>query len=325
MRVNLNVVSHTRGSQTEGTYGPLQVGGLVRFIQGQQLANGWLIDLHDLRSSGHEICNLIAQNQRNVIRSVTDGLVITDKRPCQHGHRPGEHSLDGKVSHVCRCLVPLHRHRLWPGDITVENRRPHAAGTIALDPAIGGGKVAVQLLREVLHHVVALRFTVNQHIEPQFFLLFNGRSNFSEHCRLVVSWGELSRAQLRTCTTNAIGLREGTDCGGRQRRQVKGLSLSRLASCKRGTSPVAVLDCRQSFTNFRLNNPLRLCPRCQCCPGLPQHLQIRGIELAVIQLGIKRPRQKGHLGNFLIAEGQPLQHLGIFFARVFRGQGVRDM
>src|SRR5574340_489430 len=58
---------------------------------------------------------------------------------------------------------------------------PGAAAAVGLYPAILRKRVTLQLLAEVLDHVIALGFAVHQNIKPQGFLFFDGILNFPLH------------------------------------------------------------------------------------------------------------------------------------------------
>jgi hypothetical protein len=60
---------------------------------------------------------------------------------------------------------PVDGHRVAARDVPVEDRWPHATGSIGLHPAVLRGEEPVELLGEVLHHVVAFRLAVHQHVE----------------------------------------------------------------------------------------------------------------------------------------------------------------
>ncbi len=111
--------------------------------------------------------HLVADRQRDLVGGVGQRLVVADERPRQDRHRAGQHALDRLVGQRLRVGGPVDRHRRGPGDVTVEDRRAHAAAAVGLHPAVLGGGEAVQLLGEVLHHVVALRLAVHQHVQAE--------------------------------------------------------------------------------------------------------------------------------------------------------------
>ena len=118
---------------------------------------------------------------------------------------------------------PLNGHGLRAGDVADDDRRTGAAGAIRLDPAVVGDHEAVEQLREVLHHVVALRLAVDQHVDAQALLQLDDRGDLVL-LRLDVG-GVVDDAGLVVGARLAhlVGLREGADGGGRQLRQVQRL------------------------------------------------------------------------------------------------------
>lgn len=147
------------------------------------------------------------------------GLIIAYEGPCQDGHWPREHALDEVVSHTRRGRVPTHRHRMRARDITEENRRAHTARTITLHPTIRGGEITIELFREVLHHVIALWLTMDQHVQAQLFLALNDSADLGKHRRLVIIAAQITATQLRSGAANICSLWEGANGCRRQLRQ----------------------------------------------------------------------------------------------------------
>ena len=106
-------------------------------------------------------------------------------------------------------------------DVTKENRRPHAATAVGLHPAVLGGEESVQLLGEILHHVVAFRFAVHQHIEAEMLLQLDHIGDLSLHPAGVLGLVDLAGDQRRAGLTDLDGLRKRPDRRGRQRRQMQ--------------------------------------------------------------------------------------------------------
>ena len=92
-------------------------------------------------------------------------LVVADERPGQHGDRAGEHALDRLVGERLRVAGPRDGHRVRAGHVAVQDRRAHAARCRTTAPSRWRGRESVQLLGEVLHHVVALGLAVHQDVE----------------------------------------------------------------------------------------------------------------------------------------------------------------
>ena len=227
--VDLDGIGCPGRCQSEAAHGPLQVGRLVGLAQRQELADGGLIDLDDLGAGVDEVADLITQGQGHLVGGVSEGLVVAHEAPGEHRYWAGEHALDGLVGEALRHLVPFHGHRLWAVHIAVDDWWADAAGAIALHPRVVSGEVAFQLLAEVLHHVVALRLAVDEHVEPQCFLAADHVANFVDHGLLVGLSVDLASTPPRPRAADFPSLWEGADGGGRQWRQVEGLALSFLA------------------------------------------------------------------------------------------------
>lgn len=167
MRVDLGGVRDAGGGQPESPYRPTQVLGLVGATQRQQFTQRRLVDLDDRDAGGLQIHGLVANRQRHLVGGIGQRLVVTHERPRQNRHRPGQHALHRFVGQRLRVGDPLDRHRPRPGHVAVQDRRTHTAAAVGLHPAVLGSEETRQLLGEVLHHVVALRFAVHQHVEPE--------------------------------------------------------------------------------------------------------------------------------------------------------------
>ena len=111
---------------------------------------------------------------------------------------------------------------------------------------------------------------MNQHVQAQLLLQLDDRGNLVTQEAVQLLGGNLARTSLRTAAANLSGLREGTDGGGRQLRQVQ-VSLSRMAnvngrtvkvlgshSCGAGTNLVVVLARVGGEASQRLVSSLQL-------------------------------------------------------------------
>ena len=189
--------------------------------QRQQLAQRRLVDLDDADARGHEIVDLVAQCERDLVRGLRERLVVPDERPGQDRHRPGEHALHRTLGEGLRVRRPADRHRTGPGHVAEQDRRTHAPAAVRLHPAELRGREPVQLLGEVLHHVVALRLAVHQHVEPDLLLQPDHPFDLGPHRRVVRRLVDPAGAQVRPGPAYLGGLRERADRGGRQWRQVQ--------------------------------------------------------------------------------------------------------
>src|SRR5690606_15314688 len=107
--------------------------------------------------------------------------ILARERPHQHGHRASQHALHHLVGQTLGIADPLHGHRLRAAQITDDHRRFDATRTIALYPAETGEGITVELLGEVLDHVVTLGLAVYQHIQAETLLHLHGFTDFAVH------------------------------------------------------------------------------------------------------------------------------------------------
>ena len=168
--VYLGGVGGARGGKAERADGPVEVGGLVGDGQGQQLAQRGLVDLDDADAGGLEVLDLVTQGQRHLVGGVTEGLVVAHKAPGEDRDGAGEHALDGGVGEGLGERRPFDRDGFRARDIPPQDGGACAAAAVTLHPAVGGDGEPVEVLGEVLHHVVTLGFAVHEHIEADVLL-----------------------------------------------------------------------------------------------------------------------------------------------------------
>ena len=65
------------------------------------------------------------------------------------------------------------------GDIAVDDRWANVPRTEALHPAMAGESETLQLFAKILHHVVALKLAVNEHVNADLLLEADGTFNLS--------------------------------------------------------------------------------------------------------------------------------------------------
>ena len=104
-----------------------------------------------------------------------------------------------------------------------------AARAIALHPAVLADHHAIEQFAEVLHHVVALGFTVDQHVEPKLLLEPDHLFDLLLHGLAIITRAHLALAQCGACPTDARGLGKGADGGGGKHRQWPALALQACA------------------------------------------------------------------------------------------------
>ena len=305
--VDLRLVAHAAGGQAEGLGGPVQVGLPAGLAQRQALAEGRLVDLDDADAGGLQVAHLVADRQRQLAGLLLAGDVVARERPHQHGHRAGQHALHHLGGLALGVADPVHRHRPRPAEVAVDDRRLHAARPVALHPAEAGEGVAVQLLGEVLDHVVALGLAVHQHVQAQLFLHPHGVADLGAHGLGVLGRRQRALPERLARLADLGGLREGADGGGREQRQLQVLALRGDAPGERRLAPAVLgADRRQARLHRRIVDARRGRARRLHGAACGQRL-LHPRRLRIAQgLG-----QHGDLRALLHGEGQPALQLGI--------------
>ena len=90
---------------------------------------------------------------------------------------------------------------------------------------VGEGE-AIELLAEVLHHVVPLRFAMDQHVEPERLLASDDVGDLSFQEGLILRRRQRATIGSLAVLANLGGLGEGTDGRRRQERQIQPLPCS---------------------------------------------------------------------------------------------------
>ena len=101
----------------------------------------------------------------------------------------------------------------------MQDGRPDVPGPVRLDPGVGGGGEPVQVLGEVLHHVVALGLAVHQHVQADVFLQRDHPVDLGAHNGLVRVCGDAPGLVAGAGRADLAGLRERADRRGWQYRQ----------------------------------------------------------------------------------------------------------
>src|SRR5712692_3415053 len=170
VRVNLGRVLHAARRQPKRIDGPVQVAAPVGPAERQTLAQRRLVDLDDADAGALEIQHLVTDRECELLSGFGTGLVVAHEGPLQDRDGSREHPLHGPVGVGLRERAPPHGHRLGARYVAVDDRRLHVAGAVGLHPAVLGEGEPLELLPEVLHHVVALELAVHEHVESQVFL-----------------------------------------------------------------------------------------------------------------------------------------------------------
>ncbi|MNM75769.1 hypothetical protein D3C81_875650 [compost metagenome] len=229
MGVDLRRIGHAAGTDAERIHRPVQIRLPLGTTQRQPLAKCGLVDLDGADAGGFQVTDFIAQGQRDLAAGIGARLVVTHERPLQHRHRAGQHALHRLVGERLRVLRPTHRHRRGTADVAVDHRWLHAARAVTLHPAIAGEGEAIELLAEVLDHVVAFEFAVHQHVQADLLLHAHAVLGLRGEERIVVVGSEFAGLVSRTCFAHFLRLRERADGGGGEGGKTQCLGLQQLA------------------------------------------------------------------------------------------------
>ncbi len=312
--MNLGFVAHARSTQAEGLGGPLQVVGPGSVAQRQAFAEGRFVDLHDSGPRRFQVEHLVADRQCQLTRLHFTAHVLARERPHQHGHRAGQHALHHLAGQALGILDPFHGHGLRPAQVTDDHCRLHAARAIALHPAEAGERIAVELLGEVLDHVVALGLAVYQHIQAQILLDLHRMADLAVHGLDIIGLGQLALLVGLARQTDGRSLRKRTNGGGRERWQAELRTLLDDTLGKRRLAlAVGGLDGGQAGLYGGLVDARRGSAAGLHGPAMRQGCSdISGLRV------VDGPGQQRHFLAFLHGKGQPALQLGIQL--VFTGQ-----
>ena len=314
--VDLGLVPHPRGGQAERVHRPAEVGGLVRAAQRQQLPQRRLVHLDDPDPGGLEVRDLVPQRERHLVRRLAERLVVAHEGPREDRHRASQHALDRLVGEGLGVADPRHRERLaaqartLPADVAPQDRRAGAAGAVGLDPAVDGGREAVEVLGEVLDHVVALRLAVHQHVQAQLLLQPHDPLDLLPQEGVVLRVRQGAGAVPGAGGTDLGGLGEGSDRGGGQRGQGAGgregpAVLGAPADLRGRPSDVRGGQRPGALAHGRVPDPCGVLPGAAGLGGLGQLRRDR------LRPGGETAGQGDDLADLLVGEGEPAPQLRV--------------
>lgn len=151
--------------------------------------------------------------------------IVTGEGPSEAGDGSSKHTLHGLLGDGGGVLGLLDGHGSRAGDVTDDDRGTDAAGSVRLDPTLGGEGITVKALTEVLHHVVTLGLAVNVDVKAKLILDLDDLLNLLLDELLVLLGCDLTLGELVTRDTDLLGLGEGSDGGGREHGEVEVLLL----------------------------------------------------------------------------------------------------
>lgn len=134
-----------------------------------------------------------------------------------------------------------------------------ATRSVGLDPSVLGENESVELLAEVLDHVVALGLSVDEEVEVNLLLEADDLLDLGLHSLLVLLSGDLALVELVTGNADLLGLGERSDGGGREAGELELLLLGLLADREgRLALEVILLDGGDAVADLRVRGGLEL-------------------------------------------------------------------
>ena len=140
--------------------------------------------------------------------------IITGERPSEAGDWTSQHALHRLLGDGDGVFRLFDGHWCRSGDVTNNDRRTDASGTVALNPSMCGESITVQTLTKVLNHVISLRLAVNVDIKVKLLLDLDNILDLLLDELLVLFSGDLALGELVTLDTDLLGLGEGANGGG---------------------------------------------------------------------------------------------------------------
>lgn len=221
-------------------------------IEGETLTEAGLVHLDNLDAALLQSNNLVANGEGYLNVGGMVGLVVADEGPLKNSGRSGEHALHGFGGKRLSVDSEIDGHVLGLGlssggrglqgaegsvhsgaklvggtaHISEEDARLDATGSVGLDPSIVGGEVALELLSEELDHIRALKFSMNQDVQTDLLLLGNAGTGLFLDVGLIFQLSLTSSAIAGALGANLGGLREGTDGGRGDWRELQDALLS---------------------------------------------------------------------------------------------------
>ena len=257
VRMNLRIVADTGRSDTESTTCPIQISLPVLAAQRQTFTQSRFINLDNADTGFFKIGHFITNRQSDLVGDNRSRFIVADERPLQNGNRACQHRLHRLVGQTLCKLRPFNRHRIRSGNVTVNHRRLDATGAVRLNPAIDCHRHAIKKLSEILDHIVAFRFTVNEHVQSQFFLLGDTESDFFLHRFFIFRFRKGTTLERSACGTDLWRLRERTDCRRRESGQFETFALQGLTDLESRAATVhALFQITDPSGNLRIVYPV---------------------------------------------------------------------
>ena len=236
MRVDARFVPDTACRQPETGHGPEQIVSPVGAAQRQAFAERGFVDLDHGDARGFQVGDLIPDGQGDLAAHHLPRQIVAHERPLQYRDGSGQHPLHRAGRSRPRIRRPAHGHRTRTGHVAPDDRRRHAAAAIGLHPPVLGEGEPVQLLAEILHHVVAFELAVHQHVQPDVFLPAHRLVDPRLDLPLIRRFRHPSLGHGRPGLADLGRLWEGADGRRREQRQAKPGVLRRAPMGKRAVA-----------------------------------------------------------------------------------------
>ena len=263
----------------------------------QLFTQGGLVDLDDLDACGFEVEHFVADGEGQLLGLLLVGDVLAWPGPVENSDRAGEHALHHMAGTGLCVGAPFHGDRVGAGHVAPYDRRLHTTGAVGLHPSVLGEQETVEVLAEVFDHIVTLEFAVHEHVKADLLLMLDAGVDLRLHVFVVFSLGDFALAQSGAFGAHFLGLREGSDGGGRQQWQVQRLPL-----------------CLLTFGTCRLAHEVRVGQGCETF----RHVLVGG-DAGTVEERLVGCQCPGCLLVFLAGVGENREV--VQFAELFNGEG----
>ena len=222
VRVDLRFGLDLGVNQTECRNGPVEVFLVpVALAERQLFAKSGFVNLDDSDAVLFEVQNFVTDGKADFLSLRLERNIFTREGPVENRNRTRKHALHRLLGATLCENGPFNRNRSAAAHVTPNDRRLHATGTVALHPGVLREHEAVNLGTEIFHHVITFKFTVDNHVEANFFLQLDAFGNLLLVECDVLFLGNFTLAECGAVGANFGSLREGTDCRCRECRQLE--------------------------------------------------------------------------------------------------------
>ena len=119
-------------------------------------------------------------------KAILSADILPRKRPVQNRHGAGQHPLDGFVRQAVGIDGIFDGNRLGAADISPNDRRLDAPGSVGLHPTVFGKNKAVQTFAKIFDHIVPFKLAMHKHVKADFLLAPDAFCDLIENKLLVL-------------------------------------------------------------------------------------------------------------------------------------------